>query len=148
MSSNGIQKYVDQLEEDLLDRVSNPPSEPYIEPPLHLGHDPVVSELALVPFKTIEEWTAIKQELFPESIDLTACQCAQLNEAILKIFDSLNLEPIDIPVDIPPEYLYEVFTMNWDLPVQYLPASGMDLEYCTGDPKDCPYGEFCDCQSQ
>ena len=47
--------------------------------------------------------------------------------------------------NIPPEILYEVLATNRKTWVQYLPSSGMDLELCTGDPMDCPYGEYCSC---
>jgi hypothetical protein len=77
--------------------------------------------------------------------DLSDDECERVNEAIFKVFDSLGLTLVDAPSEIPPEWLYEVLTTNWDYPVQYLPSSGMDLELCTGDPKTCPYGEYCDC---
>ena len=142
---SAMQKYIDQLIEDLEKAAQNPPKASFIEPPPHIEDDPVISELALVPFKTIEELTGIKQEVFPEIDDLQGDQWKRVNEAILKVFDSLNIELVDAPPGIPPEWLYEVLTTNWQHEVQYLPSSGMDLELCTGDPMTCPYGDFCDC---
>jgi hypothetical protein len=106
---------------------------------------PVIAELALVPFKTIEELTGIKQEVFPEMDDLQGDQWVRVNEAIFKVFESLQIELVDAPPGIPPEWLYEVLTTNWQAEVQYLPSSGMDLELCTGNPMTCPYGDYCDC---
>jgi len=140
-----MQKYIDQLIEDLEEAAQNPPKASFIEPPPHIEDDPVISELALVPFQTIEELTGIKQEVFPEMIDLEGGQWEQINTAIFKVFDSLNIELVDAPSGIPPEWLYEVLTTNWQHEVQYLPSSGMDLELCTGDPMTCPYGEYCEC---
>ncbi len=140
-----MQNYINQLIEDLEEVAQNPPKAPFIEPPPHIKVDPVISELALVPFKTIEELTGIKQEVFPEMDDLQGDQWERVNEAILKVFESLNIELLDVPPGIPPEWLYEVLTTNWQHEVQYLPSSGMDLELCTDDPMTCPYGDYCDC---
>jgi hypothetical protein len=140
-----MQRYIEQLIEDLEAVAKNPPAAPFLEPPLHLKEDPETSELALVPYKSIEEWTGIKQEVFPEINDLQGDQWGRVNEAIFKVFASLKLELLDAPSEMPPEWLYEVLSTNWDHPVQYLPSSGMDLEFCTGDPMDCPYGEYCTC---
>lgn len=140
-----MEQYIRQLIEDLLAVAKNPPKPAWIEPPPHIEEDPVMAELALVPFQTIEELTGIKQEAFPEMDDLQGDQWKRVNEAILKVFDSLFIELVDAPPDIPPEWLYEVLTTNWQVEVQYLPSSGMDLELCTGNPMTCPYGDYCDC---
>jgi len=140
-----MQRYVEQLIEDLGKAAAHPPAMPFIEPPPHIAGDPVVSELALIPFRTIEEWSGIKQEAFPGIFSLTDEQIELLNKAIFKLLDSLNIDLIDIPPDFPPEALYDVVTDNWDDPVQYLPSSGMDWELCTGDPDTCSFGFFCDC---
>ncbi|MCF8365053.1 MAG: hypothetical protein K9H16_04690 [Bacteroidales bacterium] len=142
-----MERYISQLIEDLDEVANNPPPKPYIEPPPHMYNDPVNAELALVPFKTIEEWTGIKQEVFPDITQLQGNQWGRLNDAIFRVYASLNLELIDAPPDIPPEALYEALTFCWDQPVQYLPSSGMDLELCTYDHETCPYGEYCDCQN-
>lgn len=144
-TNNRMQKYIKQLVEDLEEAAKNPPKPFYIEPPPHIEDDPVISELALVPYQTIEELTGIKQEVFPEIIQLRGGQWERVNEAIFKVFESLNIELVDAPPGIAPEWLYEVLTTNWQHPVQYLPSSGMDLELCTGNPMTCPYGEYCDC---
>ncbi|MDZ4204490.1 MAG: UPF0158 family protein [Bacteroidales bacterium] len=140
-----MKRYIRQLIQDLEAVAQNPPPIPYIEPPSHLEENPDIAELALVPFKTIEEWTGISQDVFPEMIQLEGGQWEKVNEAIFKVFESLHLELVDAPFGLPPEILYEVLTTNWDYPVQYLPLSGMDLELCTGDPMTCPYGEYCNC---
>jgi hypothetical protein len=140
-----MEQYVRQLIEDLNAAAKNPMKSFWIEPPPHLLDDPETAELALVPFMPIEDWTKIKREEFPEMIDLNAEQCRRVNKAIFKVYESLNLKLVDLPAGIPPEILYEILTSNWDYPVQYLPSSGMDVEFCTGDELTCPYGEYCDC---
>jgi hypothetical protein len=141
-----MKQYIQQLIEELEQAACNPPQAPFIEPPAHLAEDPVISELALVPFKTIEEWTGISSMVFPEMIDLNGDECQQVNEAIFKVYESLNLNLDDLPDQIPPEMLYEILRTVWDdYPVQYLPSSVMDVDLCSGDPDTCPYGIFCSC---
>ncbi len=142
---HNIQKYVNQLIEDLEHVAKNPPTPTYYETPPHLEQLPDAAELSLTPYKTLEELTGIRQEMFPEIIDLYPDQCKQVNEAIFKVFDALKIELVDAPKNIPPEWLYDVLTTNWQHHVQHLPGFGMDLEPCTGDPKTCPYGDHCDC---
>lgn len=140
-----MEHYLQQLIEDLECVANSVPDRPYIEPPPHLEDDPEIAELALVPYKTISEWTGLDPDIFPDMTQLTADQCAKVTEAIFKVFQTFKIEVIDIPKDIPPECLYEVLSTNFDHYVQYLPSSGFDLELCTGDPHTCPYMWGCDC---
>lgn len=140
-----MQKYISQLIEDLEEVAKKPPAPAYIETPPHLEEQPYIAEIALVPYKPVSEWTGIDSVVFPCVTDLEDDQWGRVNDVIFKIFESMNIELIDIPKDIPPEILYEVLTLNWDHPVQYLPSSGFDMELCTGDPMTCPYGDYCDC---
>ena len=119
----------------------------FIEIPPNFTGLPADAELALTSYKTIEEWTGIKQEVFPDITQLQDKQWNQVNKAIFKVFESLNLDLIDVPPDYPGELLYETLTTNWDHPVQYLSLSGIDVEFCTGNYLSCPYGEYCDCDT-
>lgn len=143
-----MEKYIKQLIEDLNRVADNPPPKPFIESPPHLVDYPDIAELALAPFQTIEELTGIKEAAFPDVTDLRGDQWQRVSKAIFKVFESLKIELIDVPDEIPPEILYEVLTTNWQVYVQYLPSSGMDLELCTGDPMTCPYGEYCYCSEE
>jgi hypothetical protein len=140
-----MDRYITQLIEDLKEVAQNPPMPAYIEPPPHLDELPDIAELALVPFKSIEEWTGVDAKKFPPMFHLTPEQMKRVNKVIFEVFESLHIELIDVPEGFPPELLYDVLTTSWDEPVQYLPSSGFDLELCTGDPMTCPYGEYCDC---
>ncbi|MEA3443269.1 MAG: hypothetical protein U9R19_00935 [Bacteroidota bacterium] len=145
---NGMQKYVDQLIEDLEEIAAKPPPIPYIEPPPEVGLDRATAELALVPFKPIGEWVGISHEIFPSVFKLSDEQVEQINRAILKVYDSLKLELVDKPQDLPDEWFYDVLTDSWDEYVQYLPETGFDLELCSYDPQTCPYGDFCTCSDE
>jgi hypothetical protein len=140
-----MERYIQQLMRDLKEVSESPKVKPYIEAPPHMEATPYLAELALTQYQTIEELTGIERIAFPEIWQLTGDQIKMLNKAIMELFLSFNIEIADMPEDIPPEMLYDVITDNWDMPVQYLPSSGFDLEYCTRDPHTCPYGEYCWC---
>ncbi len=140
-----MERYIQQLIEDLEQAANNPPKPSYFETPPVFEDDPSMAELSMVPFNSIEKLTGIKQEAFPDFNDLNGSQWRALLNAIFEVFNSLLIKLIDVPKGIPKELLYDVIISNWHHPVQYLPMSGMDLELCTGNPEDCPYGGFCDC---
>lgn len=140
-----MQRYVQQLISDLEQVAANPPAHPYIESPPHLNGNIEIAELALSPYKPISEWTGISQEEFPGIMLLSVDQAHNINQAIFKVFASLNIELIDAPDNLPPEMLYEAIIVNWDMFVQYLPNAGFDLELCANDADVCLYGEYCDC---
>lgn len=143
-----MQKYINQLIKDLEEVALNPPLPAYIEPPPHLESNPIIAELALTPFKPISEIVGIEVNAFPRGFNMDTQQCQDIIDAILKVFEALNIELIDQPESIPPELLYEAITSCWNQGVQYLPTAGMDLELCTGDQMDCPYGEYCSCNEE
>lgn len=144
-----MQRYVEQLIEDLEALAKNPPATPYLEVPENMETIPDAAELALVSYKTMEDWTRFDASNFPEMIQLEILQIKKLNAAIFSVFESLFIEIIDIPDEMPEEWLYEVLRSEWDNTlVQYLPSSGMDLEFCTNNWKTCPYGEYCDCYDE
>ena len=123
-----MQTYLSQLLDDLAAAAKNPPAAHYFEALPHLEEDRQLSELAMVPYRTIEQLSGIKQEMFPLMTDLDADQCQEVNQAIFKLFEALHIELVDMPSSIPPEWLYEVLTTKWQKYVQYLPSSDMDLE--------------------
>jgi len=140
-----MERYIQQLVQDIKEASERPKTVPYIETPPHMEDVPDMAELALTGYKSIEEWTGISRESFPSIWHLTGEQAEILNKEIINLLASFNIEIVDIPAGIPREILYDILTDNWDFPVQYLPSSGFDLELCTGVPQTCPYGEFCDC---
>lgn len=138
------EKYVSYLIQDLEEVSKQEPITDYYEtPPGYEEHEDIV-ELALSPFKSIEEFTGIPEEAFPDVFDISMDMIERLNEAIFKVYQWLHLELVDQPKDITADVLYHALRFNWDMKVQYLPSTGMDVEFCTGEMEDCIYGEFCD----
>jgi hypothetical protein len=142
-----MQRYVEQLIEDLELVASNPPAHPYIESPPHLNGNIEIAELALSPYKPFSEWTGISEEEFPFIDQITVEEAHNINQAVFKVFAALNIELIDLPAGLPSDLLYLAIMFNWDMPIQFLPNAGYELEFCTFDPDTCPYGEYCECCS-
>lgn len=140
-----MDRYIQQLIEDLEAAAKNPPNPPYLETPPGFEEEPAIVNLGLTPYQSIEVLTGIRQEVFPEFNSLHSRHWRAVLDAIFKVFDSLKIKLVDAPKGMPKEWLYEALTSNWDHQVQYLPEEGMDLELCTGDPETCPYGMFCSC---
>ena len=140
-----MQRYVEQLLEDIKEATNNPSSPSFIDPYLFPDVDRAIVELAKTPFYTIEELTGISQSAFPEVYLLDGNQIKMLNTAIIKLLNSLNIDLIDKPKHLPKELLYDVFVVYWDDYVQHLPSSGFEWDLCTGDQNTCPFGIYCDC---
>jgi len=140
-----MRRYVEQLLEDLDRAASVKPTMPYFEVPPEFVTDDATKELALIPYKTIEELSGIEKINFPHSFHLSDEWVSSLLAAIFKVLDNIQIELIDQPSDIPNEILYDVIVEHWDDYVQYLPSSGFDWEICSGNPDTCPYIGFCNC---
>ena len=78
-----MQTYLSQLLYDLAAAVKNPPAAHYYDAPPHIEDDRQLSELAMVPYRTIEQLSGIKQEMFPLLTDLNADQCQEVNKTTL-----------------------------------------------------------------
>ena len=128
--------YISQLISALEQAAVHPPLKPYDERVLHFEVDPEAAEKALVPFKSIGQWTGIDKSSFPTMAQVTGEQCEQINKAILRVFDSLNLTIVDIPEEINPLIFYVVLTTNWDCMVQYLSLSGTELQFFKDSDED------------
>jgi hypothetical protein len=139
-----LNKYVKYLINDLEEITKTSPKQAYIENPPGFEDQEYIVELALSPFRTFEEYTGIQQEAFPNIFDINMETCHQINQAILKVYKWLRLEITDLPKNLPADVLYNALRFNWDLEVQYLPSSGMDVDLCTGSEEICIYGKYCE----
>ncbi len=84
-----MDKYIQQLVEDLELAAHNPPKPSYIETPEGFEDFQSIVNLGLTPFKTIEQLTGIKQEAFPDLTYLEGRHWRALLDAIFAVFDSL-----------------------------------------------------------
>ena len=105
-------------------------------------------QMMLTPFETLEELTGIEAAVFPTHIDMDGLQTRKVLRAMLHLLDTCNLK-VYFPKEAPHEIKYETLRENWDsYQVKYLPLSGDEIDFCTGDPQTCPFGEFCNCDEE
>jgi hypothetical protein len=140
-----MDRYIQQLIEDLEAAAQSRPKTFYFMDLMVFFNDQSEEEKAMIPFKTIEELTGIKQEAFPNFNDLHGRNWKAVLNAVFEVLNSLNIKLVDAPIGMPKGWLYDAITSNWQHPVQYLPESAIDFELCTNDPETCPYGVYCDC---
>ncbi len=139
-----MERYINQLLEDLEQAAVHPPAPAYLEAP-YPGADSAATEIARSPYQSLSELTGIPGEAFPPVWDLVPDQMDAVVKAVFKVFETFKIDLVDAPDNLPVEIYYISLTGAWDDPIQYLPDAGFDLELCTGDPQTCPYGEYCDC---
>ncbi|MBU1368196.1 MAG: hypothetical protein KJ578_07125 [Bacteroidetes bacterium] len=114
--------HLQHLIENLETAAKNPPKRPFIKLPPQFEDWPELAELALPPYRYIEEWTGIQQRASPALIDLSCEEWPAMNVA----FEAINIPRVDAPPKLP----YS------DIAVQYLPEVGFDLELCTHYPEN------------
>ena len=142
---NKLEKYVTQLIGDLNFAVEKRINQPNIPDNIEIRSANSLFDLINKPFQTLEDLTGISHETFPEHIDMDGIQIRRVLKIMLKLLDAYKLK-IYYPKDLPFEWKYQTLADEWnEFYVKDLPDSGDDIDFCTGDPRTCPFGEYCDC---
>jgi hypothetical protein len=143
-----IQRYVDQLIGDLLQKAKEVLERPAIPDNIEIRSIKDQLDMVEKPFVTLEMLSGIKQIAFPEVPELDGIQISRLLIAILQFFDAYKLK-IFHPDGIPAEAKYDAITSEWDnIYVKDMPISGDDIDLCTGDKQSCPYSCYCNCEDE
>ena len=142
---NKLEKYVNQLIEDLNFAVEKRINQPNIPDNIEIRSTNSLIDLIKSPLKTLEDLTGISQSVFPDHIDMNGTQIREVLKAMLKLLDAYKLK-IYYPKELPFEWKYQTLVDEWNESyVKDLPDSGYDIDFCTGEPQTCPFGEYCDC---
>lgn len=142
---NKLEKYVTQLIEDLNFVIEKRINQPKIPDNIEIRSVNSLIDLVNKPFQTLEDLTGISHEAFPEHIDMDGIQTRKVLKTMLHLLDAYKLK-IYYPKDLPFEWKYQTLADEWNtFYIKDLPDSGDDIDFCTGDPQTCPFGEFCDC---
>lgn len=145
-----METYLTQLLEDLLARHGDFPPQPNIKA---LSPTPDFPEVMIDsmtylygPTYTMEELFEVKAEAFPPAESLDDEQITHLTDAILALWESLNLTA-DYPEEVTKRDLYPQLVRLWDGdPVPVVRSSSVHLEFCDYDPENCPWKrEHCTC---
>ncbi len=95
--------------------------------------------------RKISEWTGIDKKEFPPYGQLTPSQMRRLVGAIEALWTAYNWSH-DLDIDLPVHISYQLLTLFWDEPVQYLPDAGFDITFCRGNRSACWLKEWCMCK--
>ena len=140
-----MERYVEQLILDLNNITEKEDERNKIPDNIDIRSAMSVKQLIENPFVTIEQLTGINCTAFPCHTDMDGIQIRKVLKAILELLDAYKLK-VHYPKELPFEWKYETLIEGWDTTyVKHLPGSGDDINFCTGDPMTCPYGEYCDC---
>ncbi len=141
----GMHHYLAHLLADLRHATENLPAPyPYaMDHPMPEGMD-WIPELALVPFKTIAEWTGIPLVALPPLERLNGEEVETLVGAMKALWEAYHFE-FNATDPMPPDLEYDMMLDCWEDYVQYLPLSGCDVELCCGNYEECRMGEDCFC---
>jgi len=140
-----MERYVDQLIQDLNNITEKVNRENNIPDNIDIRSAEDIRHHRENPFVTIEKLSGINCTAFPDHIDMDGIQIRKVLKAMLQLLDAYRLK-VHYPKELPFEMKYETLREGWDTTyIKHLPDSGDDINFCTGDPQTCPFGEYCDC---
>ena len=137
-----MQRYVEQLIEDLEAAKVNIPEGPDYEPTCKvlkqiMGHGNAE--------RSIEEWTGIDPIVFPPKQRLNTFQLHIIVDAIVDLWDAFNFIA-DFPAGMPIDIKYQLLVRHWTEDVVYFKDDIEIIDFCNCHPQSCPRGEFCECK--
>ena len=83
-------------------------------------------------------------EQFPPLKKLNNKQLNDLTYSIIRLWTCFNYGAV-FPLEIPSKILYPLFIKEMHKPKMLMNHGHMGIEFCDYNPKNCPFGEYCDC---
>ncbi len=146
-----MEKYVNQLIEELEKLKANKPDKPNVNilypdhPALDYGLD-YIAEWECAPMVPMAELMGFGQENLPIVDRLTESQALAINEKILDVWLVFNFYA-DFPDGLPELTKYKIIRKRWGEDVQYISEGMCHFEFCDYNPESCPFGiEYCSCK--
>jgi hypothetical protein len=140
-----MQRYVEQIIEDMRQATENLPAKPYLE----LSEDDEclrgVMEYESTVTKPMQEWLGIDKACFPPAAKHTQKEIELLVEEILKLWKFYNFEAI-LPKNLPKDIAYKMLVDYFDKSVIHVSEGTIGIEFCNYEPENCPFPkEYCMC---
>ncbi len=135
-----MQLYVEQLIEDMQAVAKNLPPKPYYEGDESTIGIEYVLEWENNPYQKMSVIFRLEKYQFPPADKLTDAQLAQLNTAILEMWEAYHFQA-DYPETLPDRRLYELLRDRLDKEAQYISEGCTHIEFCSYEPEGCPFGE-------
>ena len=155
-----MEKYLAQLIEDLK-ALQRDPSEPWYKPSpdasaVESDLDRLDDSDDEMDFADVERYLSgdyeqkisgifdLRPEQFPPAERLTDDQMQDLCAAYTALLSSWSIG-VSIPEGIPIEVAYKTLVGTLDREAFISDTGFVTLEFCSYDPEDCPFGQWCDC---
>lgn len=123
-----MERYVLQLIEKIDEICDKGFTLPFIEIPPEMQEFPEIAEFELSEDKPVSVWSGIDICEFPEPGMLTENQKESLSEAMLRVFDTLNIA-VELPEEISISKKYDLMLYCWADSVPYLSQPGFHLDF-------------------
>jgi len=142
-----MQKYIDQLLEDMIAVYRQPVEEKPADKPFSIEQhfEEVERWLASEPTYTFAEHCGLKPEQFPQVEHLTDEQLQSIYKAYQQLLYSWNLDA-DIPESLPLRRAYPILISTLDHKVEIVNDGFIIIEFCSYDVPSCPFAEHCRCE--
>ena len=88
----------------------------------------------------------LNKEDFPPAERLSDSQIEELTHALLRMWAAFNYTAV-FPSKTPARILYPILCKQMEEPTLLMNHGHMGIEFCEYDPKTCPFGKYCDCDS-
>jgi hypothetical protein len=147
-AGKGIQSYVDyllgdiqQAEGNMEDSCVNVNNDTDL-----LDHFMEIEKYVLEePLSTFGQICGLTTEQFPPEEQLTKTQIKSIVRAFYNLLHSWNLDVV-IPKKFPQEQRYKLMVPLLDRNTHIIKNGTSYIEFCDYQPKECPFGSYCDCK--
>jgi len=97
------------------------------------------------PLNNLGQLCGLKREQFPPLDQLSKTQIKKIVKAFRRLLYSWNLE-IVVPKKFPEVEQYDLLVGLLDQKVHIVKNGTYYIEFCSYEPKECPFGLYCDCK--
>ena len=141
-----MEKYIQQLTEDIRACKQNIPPKPYIKVTEGMECMRYAIEWENAASKPMKEWLGIDTSMFPGEEKLSDSQIQSLVKEMTELWQAFNFYP-DLPEGLPGRIAYKLMVDHLDEPVAWVSEGETHIEFCHYDPAECPFPkEFCYCR--
>ena len=144
----GIQSYVDYLLEDIqqAERANDVLRNPLADDADLIEHLMEVERFVMEdPPDNFGQICGLKSEQFPPMEQLSKTQIKTIVKAFLNLLYSWNLDVV-IPRKFPEIEKYDLLVGLLNEKVHIVKNGTYHIEFCSYEPKECPFGVYCDCK--
>ncbi len=136
-----MQRYVEQLIEDLQEAKKHVPPEPVFSEEYDEFEEQMLA-IETAPDVPVKKLFGISYEELPPADKHTEAQMQQLIDAILETWSEFNISA-DFPADVPLQLRYELVRETFENDMNYMPGWSMHQDFCSGWCPDCKLVDYC-----